>query len=86
MGKQNEKQGTYDRTFLASRAWASRLTWETLRKERFHVFRGKPTHPKVNQNFFPTCVQTHTDAKLAIYTVETGLYVLSSLHLKHTEV
>lgn len=29
---------------------------------------------------------THTDAKLSIYTVETGLYALSSLHLKHTEV
>lgn len=51
MGEQNKKQGTYNRTFLASRAWASRLTWETLRKEKFHVLRWKPTHPTHNQNF-----------------------------------
>lgn len=58
MGKQNEKCGTYNRTFLASRAWASRLTWETLRRERFHVFRRKPTHPTINQNSFSTCAHT----------------------------
>jgi len=81
MGKQNEKQGTYNRTFLASRAWASRLTWETLRMEKFHVFRRKPTHSTVNQNFFSTCTYTHTQMPSYQYTVWKQDYIAYQVYI-----